>query len=247
MANLLGGALGTGMLSAGLSKLLGPAAGQLAGSGLSGVINTLGAAAKPVGGSTTSGASNPLGSQVQTTQPTQTTQSPEKPELITHVSDVQYPTYQDALARAKSRFEPQLDSALLSDSELARDQNRRLVQALAAGGKGSARGGHRMTGEYNLTQDQNARRDKLKNDYASLISGYADQLFTGETNAATQRLNTSLANRDATNAALLQQYGIDTNAYLQKSQQEISRADSFNSQVLRWLGILMPDYLEGVG
>lgn len=217
MANLLGGAIGTGLLSAGLSKLLGPAAGTAASTGINSLVSALNNYAKTVGGSATTGANNPLDSS--TKSPATVT----RPQIDTSTPYVEYPTWEEALARAKARFEPQRESALLDNSKLDRDQSKRLIQALSAKGYSSARGGQRLTGEYDLTQDQSIRRDKLKNDYDSLINAYAGQLYSGETNKAAQELSAKLANRNSLNQTLLQQYGLD----LTKDQNDTNKYNNY--------------------
>lgn len=213
MANLLGGAIGTGLLGAGLSRLLGPAAGTAASTGINSLVSAL--------NNYTGNAKKEGSDYTQSSQPTTTT--PQPPGLDLTTPEVEYPTWEESVARSKALYEPKLDSDLLSDSKLARDQSKRLIQALSAKGYSSARGGQRLTGEYDLTQDQSIRRDKLKNDYDSLINAYAEQLYSGETNKAAQELSAKLANRNSLNQTLLQQYGLD----LTKDQNDTNKYNNY--------------------
>ena len=206
------------LAGAGLSKLFGPAVGQIAGKGISGIASALksNTATSP---SYTSSYSSPY------TAPTSQYLAP--PTLDTSYPEVPQITYDEALSRAKAYFEPQYNSAVLSQNQLAADQQKRLTQALAARGYASARGGHRQTGEGDISQSHAAALDNLKNQYDSQIGRYAGELYTGGTNDAYQQLTALLNDRNARNQAALQQYGMDLNAGLQREQMQANTQSNY--------------------
>ena len=136
-------------------------------------------------------------------------------------------TWEDAMARAKAYFEPQYKSAVLSQNKLASDQQKRLAQALAARGYANARGGHRLVGEGDISQQQAMALENLRNQYDSLIGQRAMEIYSGERNDAYNKLRTLLADRDAKNQLALQQYALDLNAGLQRDQM---RENSYNNR-----------------
>jgi len=131
------------------------------------------------------------------------------------------------MARAKAYFEPQYKSAVLSQNKLASDQQKRLTQALAARGYANARGGHRLVGEGDISQQQAMALENLRNQYDSLIGQRAMEIYSGERNDAYNKLRTLLADRDAKNQLALQQYALDLNAGLQRDQM---RENSYNNR-----------------
>lgn len=203
------------LAGAGLSKLFGPAAGQIAGKGISGIASALKSNAP-------AGSSSPYSSPY--TAPTSQYLTP--PTLDTGYPEVPQITYDEALSQAKAYFEPQYNSAVLSQNQLAADQQKRLTQALAARGYASARGGHRQVGEGNITQSHAAALENLRNQYDTQIGRYAGELYTGRANDAYQQLTALLNDRNARNQAALQQYGMDLNAGLQREQMQDNRRSS---------------------
>lgn len=217
-ANTASGDTGSSLLGslagAALSKLFGPVVGQLAGAGVGGVSSALG---------------NTTGGNAATSSSPYSYASPTAPTLNTSTPYVQYPTWDESMSEAKSYFEPQYNSAVLSQNQLASDHQKRLTQALAARGYASARGGHRQTGEGDISQSHAAALENLRNQYDTQIGRYARELYTGKANDAYQRLNTLLADRDARNQAALQQYGMDLNAALQREQMQANTQSNYHN------------------
>lgn len=136
-------------------------------------------------------------------------------------------TWEESMNRARAYFEPQYKSAVLSQNKLASDQQKRLTQALAARGYANARGGHRLVGEGDISQQHAMALENLRNQYDSLIGKRAWEIYSGEGSDAYNKLRTLLADRDAKNQLALQQYGLDLNAGLQRDQM---RENSWNSR-----------------
>jgi len=181
------------------------------------------------------------GSGITTTYPnttnTTTTTLPTAPNLNLETPDVEYPDWQSAYEKAKSIYDPQYKSAELSQNQLTRDQQKSLVQGLSAKGYSNLRGGQRIVGEGNITQDQAAKLEDLKNKYDSYTNEFATQLYTGESATATSKLNSLLADRDAKNNLALSKYQTDLSAALQK---EINENNKYNGFV-KMLYSLFPD------
>lgn len=209
------------LAGAGLSKLFGPAVGQVAGKGISGITSALksNTATSPYANTYTSPYTN-------STAPT----TPTAPILDNDMPYVPQMTHEEAMAQARAYFEPQYNSAVLSQNQLAADQQKRLTQALAARGYANARGGHRQVGEEDISQSHAAALENLRNQYDTQIGRYAREIYTGKANDAYQRLNTLLADRDAKNQLALNRYGMDLNAGLQREQmQENRRSNDYNA------------------
>lgn len=153
------------------------------------------------------------------------------PVLDTSTPTVEYPSFEEAYAKAKSVYEPKYESAVLSQNQLTRDQLKSLKQGLSAKGYSDLRGGQRIVGEQDITQDQAAVLENLRNQYDSYIGQYANDLYNNESSTATQRLNTLLADRDATNAAALDLYRTNLGAAQQKEANDINKYNS----IFEWL------------
>jgi len=167
------------------------------------------------------------GTGITTTYPNTTNTYPTKPNIDTSTPYVEYPTWEEAYARAKSIYEPKYNSAELSENQLARDQLKSLKQGLSAKGYSNLRGGQRQVGEGNISQDQAATLEKLRNDYDSYINEYASGLYTGLSNNAAQKMNTLLADRDSKNQTALNLYQTDLSAALQKEINENNKYNKF--------------------
>lgn len=215
-ANTASGDTGSSLLGslagAALSKLFGPVVGQLAGAGVGGVSSALG---------------NTTGGSAATSSSPSSSAATSAPTLDTSTPYVQYPSRDEAMADARAYFEPQYNSAVLSQNQLASDQQKRLTQALAARGYASARGGHRQVGEGNITQSHAAALENLRNQYDTQIGRYAMELYSGRANDAYQKLTALLSDRNARNQAALQQYGMDLNAGLQREQMQANTQSNY--------------------
>ena len=154
-------------------------------------------------------------------------QYPKPPTIDYSTPYVPQISWDDALSRAKARYEPQYQSAVLSQDKLASDQRERLAQMLGARGYANPRGGMRQTGEGNITQEQAMALDSLRNQYDSTINQYAGDIYNQESTGAAQRLSSLLADRNAKNQTALQQYGTDLGAAMQKDQNENNKYNSY--------------------
>lgn len=163
---------------------------------------------------------------------------PKLPPLDYSTPYVEYPTWDEALTRAKSRYEPEYKSAVLTRDKMAQDQRDRLAQLSAARGYGNPRGGQMQVGEHNITQEQAMALEQLRNQYDSAINQYATDIYTGEQTGAQQKLNNLFEQQRAKNQDTL-------SAWLTNMNAAMSADTEHNNLVMKLVDWL--DSLDGGG
>jgi len=171
------------------------------------------------------------GSQTQTS--TGATYPP-LPPLNYDLPDVETISWDEALTRAKSRYEPEYKSAVLTRDKMAQDQRDRLAQMLGARGYGNARGGQMQVGQGNITQEQAMALESLRNQYDSAINQYASDIYTQESTGAQQKLSNLFEQQKAQNQDIWKTWNTNMNAAMGSDTEH-------NNLVLK-----IVDYLESL-
>lgn len=175
--------------------------------------------------------------------PTTTTQQTgiQQPRLNYDLPHYDTMSWEEAMTRARSVYQPMYESSVLTQNKLAQDNRDRYSQALAARGYGNRAGGKFESAGENLTQQQAAALENLRNAYESQVASAAAGLYNSDLQFANNRLSNAISLQNNQNNAELGKW----QTMMGMSENEKDRQNNrYNSALEFWLNILSPDYEE---
>lgn len=153
-------------------------------------------------------------------------------------------SWDDAMERAKARYEPEYQSSVLAQNKMAQDQQDYLKQALAGKGYANPRGGQFQVGSGNITQAQAAANDKLRYNYDAMEAALAGQLVTGERNSALAKYQAEVNATNNANLLGFNTWQTKVNTALSQQQSEDNKLNSYVNYFLKWF---FPDEYASLG
>lgn len=170
-----------------------------------------------------------------TTTPTTTTPYPTEPTYKTSMPEVPEITWDEALSRAESMYRPAYESSVLTRDKMASDQRERIAQMLGTRGYANPRGGMRQTGEYNITQDQAAALEGLRNSYETQKQQAAYNIYEGETGKARNALADLVNQQNNENTLAYNTWNTKMSAATQKNTAERNQESTLLWKIIDWL------------
>jgi hypothetical protein len=151
--------------------------------------------------------------------------------------DVEQMSWDDALARAKSIYEPQYQASVLARDKMASDQRELLAQTMGARGYASGRGGKMESGQGDITQDQAIANQQTANMYDSNANQMAMNIYEGEAQRNESLMNAMIDQQNRQNANKLNVWGVKQSQSMQKDKDDSDEYQSTMAWLLKILGM----------